>query len=232
MTGIITKNIKAASGICSLAMFLILGGCALFKPLPQPPIILRTVNISLDSDANNNSATSIDLLIVYNQDLLKVLLSMESKDYFRAVNQLRRDYPDLVDIWHWELTPGQNLKDHPVDLRIDTPQGAVIFADYYSPGAHRVRLGSFKEINVHLRKVDFCLIEQGCFSVPLAGESYTDIASAMEQNLKRSRFEKSDAKGAITEVSAIKDIKEKNSIRKEVEKQAKNFYTVKKKIGS
>jgi len=208
----------------SLATLLMLSACSLFKDCPTPPIYLQEVNFSLDSDANKKSATAIDLLIVYDPALLEVLLKMEAKDYYIAARQLKQDYPSLTDILHWELTPGQVVKDYPISLRSDAPQGVVMFADYYAPGPHRVRVGSSKIIHVHFRENDFCILEQGCFGEP--NPHMSQEAAALKKNIIFKDIEGADPKATIAQVEAVKSAqaqKDGTDLAKEVAKQAEKF---------
>jgi|GEM_PF-1323058 len=208
----------------SLAMLFMLSACSLFKECPTPPIYLQEVNFSLDSDANKKSATAIDLVIVYDPALLEVLLKMEAKDYYVATKQLKQDYPTLADILHWELTPGQVVKNYPITLRSDAPQGVVMFADYYAPGPHRVRVGSSKIIHIHFRENDFCILEQGCFGEP--NPHMSQEAVAMKKNIIFKEIEGADPKATIAQVEAVKSAqaqKDGTDLAKEVAKQAEKF---------
>lgn len=208
----------------SLAMLFVLSACSLFKDCPTPTIYLQEVNFSLDSDANKRSATAIDLLIVYDPALLEVLLRMDAKDYYLATKQLKQDYPTLADILHWELTPGQTVKNYPITLRSAAPQGVVMFADYYAPGPHRVRVGSSKVIHVQFRENDFCILEQGCFGEP--NPHMSQEAAAMKKNIIFKEIERADPKATIAQVEAVKSAqaqKDGIDLAKEVAKQAEKF---------
>ncbi len=208
----------------SLAILFMLSACSLFKECPTPPIYLQEVNFSLDSDANKKSATAIDLLIVYDPALLEVLLKMEAKDYYVAAKQLKQDYPTLADILHWELTPGQVVKNYPINLRSDAPQGVVMFADYYAPGPHRVRVGSSKVIHVQFRENDFCILEQGCFGEP--NPHMSQEAAVLQKNIIFKEIEGADLKATIAQVEAVKAAQAQKGgtdLAKEVAKQAEKF---------
>lgn len=141
---------------------LFLAGCQSNDQDSYPDVSVENVSILLDADANENSATSVDLLMIYDKGLLKSVMSMNSRKYYANLNQIKRDYPELVDIFHWELTPGQFIYNYPITMRSDTPFGAVVFADYFTPGDHRIRIGSEENIHIQLKRLDFCVIEQGC----------------------------------------------------------------------
>lgn len=135
-----------------------LGGCANL----DPAVRLDSVNIALDQDANLKSATAVDVVVIYKKSLLDAMMGMQAADYFASTDQIKRDYPEMVDIWHWELTPGQVVKNYPIKQRSDDPVGVFVFADYLTPGNHRVRLGSSDVVHIRLKATDFCVLEQGC----------------------------------------------------------------------
>jgi type VI secretion system protein len=180
----IIKSIKSYS---ILAVALVFAGCALEEDNGWPEVNLTTVNISLDKDANRDSATAIDVLMIYDRDLTRAILKMRAKDYFASSQQIRRDYPDMVDVIHYELTPGQAIRGVVLPLRSTAPFAALVFADYATPGTHRIRVGTYPEINVRLRRNDFCIIEQGCDPVQ-SDRNYDDdeeITSAIRATLHR-----------------------------------------------
>tara|TARA_A100000171_G_C2108834_1_gene133915 strand:+ start:345 stop:1013 length:669 start_codon:yes stop_codon:yes gene_type:complete len=144
----------------------LMGGCSLLQTdkNEEPPVFLKEVNISLDADANQDSALAIDLLMIYKKELLDTVMKMKARDYFVSALQLKRDYPEMVDIWHWELTPGQVVKKYPVFHRPEPVIGAVFFADYLTAGDHRVRFGTQEKAHVRAKRFDFCVLEQGCGS--------------------------------------------------------------------
>jgi len=133
-------------------------------------------------------------------------LEAEAKDYYAIAKQIRQDYPDLADILHWELTPGQVIKKYPIKLRSGfmggvKPQGAILFANYYAPGPHRIRLGSSEIMNVHLQSTDFCIVEQGCFGAPAGPDAQSQ---AMKSNFDFVSVGASDPTSSIAAVEAAK----------------------------
>lgn len=146
----------------TLLSTLLIVACAKDDDARNPAVNLKSISISLDNDANLNSATAIELLIVYKMELLKALIKTNSTDYFASADQIKRDYPDLVEIYRWELTPGQAITDYAIKSTASEPLGIVIFADYLTPGNHRERVGNAEKINLRLKNQDFCILEQGC----------------------------------------------------------------------
>jgi len=158
----VIKNFKLLKNFLTFLFVLLIVGCAKDDDARDPELNLQTVSISLDNDANRNSATAIELLIIYKMELLKALMKINAADYFASSDQIKRDYPDIVEIYRWELTPGQSITDYKIRANGDGPLGIIIFADYLTPGNHRERVGSAKDIHLRLRSEGFCILEQGC----------------------------------------------------------------------
>ena len=222
--------VSAVIGMC------LLSGCDTVKDVlsdreKEPTICLRQIDISLDSDANMDSATSVDLLVIYRKDLLDVVMKMTAREYFATFMQLKRDYPEMIDIWHWELTPGQVLKDYPIMHRDDNPVGAVFFADYMSLGDHRVRCGQSPHAHVRLKKFDFCVLEQGCSSeisqqsITSRSQAQNPQVDAMQGGLKSpAGSQNSQGQGTQNPMKLLK--KEESDLKKEVtglQKEAKSM---------
>lgn len=165
--------VKRRAQQCAILWVWVLGisvtGCNLLKndQEPEHEIHLDTLSISLDADANEYSATAIDLLVVYKKSLLRTLSKTSARKYFDNREQFFKDYPDMVDVWHWELTPGQRIVDFQIPFREDSPEGAFIFCNYYAPGEHRIRIGPHEDIHIRLMRKSFCVVEQGCPGVQL-----------------------------------------------------------------
>lgn len=207
---------------------IILSGCSLFQKEKneEPSVCLKKVNISLDSDANQDSALAIDLLMIYKKELLDTVMQMKARDYYLSATQLKRDYPEMVDIWHWELTPGQVVKDYPILHRDEPVIGAVFFADYLTPGDHRVRFGTQMEAHVRAKRFDFCVLEQGCSS-DLNNKSITShLPQQSPESQAISGGMQKDASGGGNPLKDFK--KEEKSLQKEIKGFKKDFEGFKK----
>jgi len=193
-----------------LFCFLVFGltGCGVFKEEDtsgDPKFNLQTVNIILDTDANNYSATEVDLVIAYKMDLFKSLMKMKAADYFAIAEQIRRDYPEMLKVWHWELTPGQTINEYQLSSCFMCPEafGAVIFARYLTPGSHRVRVGSSDTIHVLLKKEDLCIVEQGCTNHSLLLPTASDNDAKKGKSFKPSQS--SELEGEMKKITAVAD---------------------------
>src|SRR5204863_559014 len=62
-----------------------------------PELSIESVSIYAAPDANQNSAIAVDLVLVYNQELLKTIGAMSAAKYFASSKQLLLDNPSLLD---------------------------------------------------------------------------------------------------------------------------------------
>lgn len=119
-----------------------------------PELSIDTVSIYAEPDANQNSAIAVDLVLVYNQDLLKTVGKMSAAAYFSSSRQLLLDNPSLLDIWHWELVPGQIVEDFSPPQDKGDAYGGYVFANYLTPGDHRVRVAPNGIVKILLLRDD------------------------------------------------------------------------------
>ncbi|RLC17621.1 MAG: hypothetical protein DRI57_09495 [Deltaproteobacteria bacterium] len=114
------------------------------------------VTVEIDEKANQDNPIALDLLFVYDEKLLEQLLQTPAKEWFEKRGQIKRDYleGDGLDYWGWEWVPGQNIPVQELPLKSGA-EGALVFADYLSPGDHRVRVAPFEDMTIHLKKDGF-----------------------------------------------------------------------------
>jgi type VI secretion system protein len=126
-------------------------GCT---PPPQPLVFVEEVAINVDQVANNNTAVAVDLLIVYDDALVATLSKLSANAYFAQKKQILRDNPAQIDLYNWELVPGQHIPPTPVYITRPLPRGGIVFANYLTPGDHRIRLGPEPSFKIMLGKDD------------------------------------------------------------------------------
>jgi len=114
------------------------------------------VQVQTDPLANQNNPVAVDVLFVYDRDLLATLLKMSASDWFAKREQLARDYPEQSGfaVWSWEWVPGQIVLPQALPLQPKARAG-VVFARYLSPGEHRARFDPSYGISLELRETDF-----------------------------------------------------------------------------
>ena len=133
---------------------LLIAGC--LGPL-KPCFYVESVRLKVDSDANDSSATAVDLVVIYDETLMKEFLAMTAEQYFEKAEQLKRDYPQQIDVFRWEVVPGQILFSEDLYYQKSCPLGGLVFARYIAKGPHRVRVGHNEHIEIHLKNNSFCV---------------------------------------------------------------------------
>jgi type VI secretion system protein len=144
------RNLAAVLGCLMLSC--LSSGC--YGPI-TPSFYTETVGLRVDMDANNDSATAVDLVVIYDESLLKDFVAMPSDKYFANAKQFRRDYPQQVEIFHWEVVPGQMILSERLHYKRSSPLAAYVYARYIAPGDHRIRIGSQEYLMIHLKKDSF-----------------------------------------------------------------------------
>ncbi len=130
--------------------------CALLPKQMGDQVSLEAVSFKASSDANLNTAVSVDLVIVYTAPLYEMFKKMTAEAYYASVEQLRRDHYGVFQIWHWEVVPGQ-AKAYQLAGLTCSAVGAVLFVDYKTPGEHRADVGKIPHAFVSLDKQGFRL---------------------------------------------------------------------------
>lgn len=158
-------------GLC-IASFLGLIACS---STPSPELTITNVSIFAESDANENSATAVDLVLIYDIDLLKSIGQMSASKYFAASHQMLLDNPTFLDIWHWELVPGQIVQNFVPSQEKGEMYGAYVFADYLTLGDHRVRVPPSGVVKIILLREDMKNLSMSETPDLKLGKTYSDI---------------------------------------------------------
>ena len=113
------------------------------------------VDVHVSESANDNSPVAVDLLLIHDEERLKSLLGISARDWFATREQIHRDNPDDpgFEVWSWEWVPGQTVPELQLPLKPDAI-GGVLFANYFSPGEHRLRFSAHDDMEIYLLKND------------------------------------------------------------------------------
>ncbi|EYF02859.1 Hypothetical protein CAP_6439 [Chondromyces apiculatus DSM 436] len=113
------------------------------------------VEVQVTPQSNQNSPIPVTLVAVYDRKLYEQFSQMAAKQWYTQRDQLRRDHPggDVFIEWEWEFVPGFTPPPVVVEIR-GNAVGAFVFANYRSPGPHRVRLGPHQRIRINLEEDD------------------------------------------------------------------------------
>jgi type VI secretion system protein len=123
-----------------------------------PKIDTRNIDIQVSPKANHDAAVAIDIVFVFDQQLLTQLQGLGAKDWFRQRDELRTLYPTGIAVSSYEVVPGQLLPIEKVSDHNTGAIGAFAFANYQMEGAHRARLDSFTNATIRLDENDLVII--------------------------------------------------------------------------
>ena len=104
----------------------------------KPSLLIDRLQVSAAPRANDDSPVAVDLVLVHEQALVDQVLALTAADWFGKREQLRRDHPEGLTLYSWEVVPDQLLVDEITGER--AAWAAIIFTSYHTPGAHRLRL--------------------------------------------------------------------------------------------
>ena len=116
------------------------------------------MKVDISQNANTNSPIALDVVLVYDEDLLKQLIKMPSREWFEKREQITRDHikGDGLDYWAWEFVPGQNVETQILPLK-PKAKGGIVFANYFTPGEHRFLIDPFKDLIIRLNEKSFAV---------------------------------------------------------------------------
>jgi type VI secretion system protein len=108
-------------------------------------VVVKTQRLAFDVDkqANLNHPIAMDLLIIYDDELLKQIVTLAARDWFAKRSQFKRDHPATLSVWEWEVVPGQALPFFQLPANREKAKGVVLFTNYQTEGTHRLRLDPF-----------------------------------------------------------------------------------------
>jgi len=113
------------------------------------------LEVAITQKANRNSPVPVTLVSVQDPKLFEKIVALSAKQWYDQREQMRRDFPSGTAFteWDWEFVPGQ--APPPMVVEIDSKAyGAIIFANYRSPGDHRFRLGPNRRMRIDLQDDD------------------------------------------------------------------------------
>lgn len=135
-----------------------LTGCALpgFLSFKGTKVKWDQVTLAAADNANRNSAVAVDVVLITEDAVLEKVIDLSSAKWFSARADLAKTFPKVLTYRSWELVPGQALNIDGDSFGAPRVSAALVFADYATPGNHRVRVEEFKgRIVVRLEQDDF-----------------------------------------------------------------------------
>lgn len=153
--------IKAAGLCCLPVLFLLaVSGCSLIFGSSPPEIDTRTISVEVSPSANHDSPVALDVVYVFDPQLLSQLQMLSADDWFRQRDDIRALYPKKVAALSYELVPGQLGPIVHITGNKEDAIGLFVFAKYQGAGTHRARLDRFEHVVVRLDPTDIVIAPQ------------------------------------------------------------------------
>lgn len=130
-----------------VALTVSLSGCALFF---VPGTDLLSIRVISQPQANRNTATALDVVLVYRKDLLPQLPD-NAPDWFQQRNALIGKYQPQLEVISLELPPGDLIEELQLSQRQMQARGVVLYANYLAPQAqYPINVTGFEFLEVTL----------------------------------------------------------------------------------
>lgn len=149
-----------------LVSILACGVCLVFSQAACVPKVVRStsklmVKVDVSTQANNNNPVALDLVLVKDKKLFKELMKISASEWFEKRNQYRLDYPKELGLnaGSWEWVPGQVVTIEPIPFKFKAA-GGLVFANYFTPGAHRAVINPGKPIKITLGTEDISVASE------------------------------------------------------------------------
>lgn len=129
----------AVAALCVFA----LSACGFPRVVPR--VSVSTISFQATSDANQGFATRVDVVAVDGDPLLQTLSKETAASWFANRQQFLNANPGKVTVWSREVVPGQSAPQVSLNYfgRLDY-DAILVFAEYLTPGDHRMMLGQFE----------------------------------------------------------------------------------------
>lgn len=102
------------------------------------------VTLTAANNANRNSPVALDIVFITDDAVAEKIVELPASKWFSSRADLAKTYPKTLSYRSWELVPGQVRNIETSSLDAPRVAAALIFADYATPGSHRVKLEDFK----------------------------------------------------------------------------------------
>lgn len=125
-----------------LLLIVQLQGCALpgFLAIKGTKLGWTDVTLSAAPGANQNSPITVDVVLVFEDDMLERLSELPATKWLGVREDLRKTFPKSLSYRTWELVPGQSIQVPGDSFGTPRVVGVLVYADYTTPGAHRLRV--------------------------------------------------------------------------------------------
>lgn len=150
---------SASRALLALSLLILAAGCT---KLPRARSFFGgdfRLQVTVEAGINQNSPVPVEVLLVYDSALFGQLSKMTAQQWFAGRAQFLLDNPPGTgwssQMWQW--VPGETVPTPEIDFRPGI-NGAIVFAGYFSPGAHRAIFQPFRDQILTLHATDFSLV--------------------------------------------------------------------------
>jgi len=140
--------------LSALVVAAVLAGCG----GGDKPIQTRLIEFEVAQGANQDSPIALDIVYVYDQQLVAQLVQMTAQDWFQKRGQIRQAFPAGFDLASFEVVPGQKGPIEAVPPKSTKAIAAFVFANYASDGTHRARIDALDRFFIALGDKDFVVM--------------------------------------------------------------------------
>lgn len=117
----------------------------------------RLIEFEVAQGANQDSPIAIDIVYVFDPQLVPQLTQMTARDWFQKKSQVRQAFPTGFDVASFEVVPGQKGPIESVPSKSRDAIAAFVFANYASEGTHRARIDALEHCLIALGDKDFVM---------------------------------------------------------------------------
>ncbi len=102
------------------------------------------ITVIAAEDANLNTPVALDIVTLHDDATLGTVSALSASKWFASRADLQKTFPDGLNYKSFEVVPGQTMKIPPSAFPPARQVGVLVFADYLTPGEHRVRVDQLK----------------------------------------------------------------------------------------
>lgn len=152
--GVRRRFIRAASALAAVLALQACAGAPAGPALRQDPQG-SLVSLAAEADSNGGQPVAVDVLRVADAALDAHLAGMDAAQWFRSRERILRDHPGGLAVTSWEVVSGQRIALRSLPPFDGAPVSVVVFANYQTPGAHRLTLPPDSPVHIALEAQGF-----------------------------------------------------------------------------
>lgn len=152
LVGLVLGGLSACGSMSSIAGFFMEKGSRLDW---------KGMTVMAATGANLNTPVALDVVLLRDEATLAMVSALPASKWFSSRADLSKTFPEGLSYESLEIAPGQTLKLPASTFGSSRLVGVMLFADYLTPGEHRVRVDQLQgEILVQLGPRSFSVSAQ------------------------------------------------------------------------